>query len=196
MVFRGQIIAKIVDQRGHHQLDVSAIRLGPCRRLQRMLKPVDPVAGKRASQPFQRGQQPVGQCGDIVMLQPSEEGVILWRAFIHAGEADGPGSGRSPRPPRAYAVLVCVYPQRRVATGGRSASTRLSACFGSADLSPCTGQNAVADRCLSWTVTGRRSAVMGRGCRCGAGNIRPARRDSLTGRSGRQAPPGAERPCA
>ncbi len=89
MVLRGQIVAKVVDQRGHHHLDVGAILFGAGGRLQRMFQPVDLVAGKRAAQPFQRAKQPVGKAGHIFMLQLAEEGVILGRAFIHAGEADG-----------------------------------------------------------------------------------------------------------
>ena len=54
VVFRGKVIAEVVDQRGHDHLDVGAVLFGAGGRLQRMFQPVDLVAGKRAAQLFQR----------------------------------------------------------------------------------------------------------------------------------------------
>ena len=86
VVIRSQIITKVMHQRGDDHLDIGTIRLGAGCRLQRMLEPVDPVAGKRVLKPFKRGQKTVRKLGDEAVFELAEKGVILGCSVVHATE--------------------------------------------------------------------------------------------------------------
>ena len=94
---RGQRVVDVVQQRRNHQLLLRAVAVRPRRGLQRVLQPVDLVAGQRARQRAELSQHPVGGAGGELVLEPCEQLVILAGAVRHAGEAHRGGIRRRRR---------------------------------------------------------------------------------------------------
>ena len=81
-------VADVVQQRRNDPVQVGAVP--PCagRRLQRVLKTCDPVAGKALVQRFQGAEQALRRVGGVSDLVLGEEGVVLPVALLHLAEFD------------------------------------------------------------------------------------------------------------
>ena len=86
VVLGRQVVADVVDERGHDHLDVGSVGLRSSGRLARVLEPTDLVSGDAVVQAAQSGQDPVGEPGDVGRLRALEELVVLEGTVLHAGE--------------------------------------------------------------------------------------------------------------
>ena len=86
VVIGRELIADVMHQCRDHQLIVSAIAPSPCRRLQRVLQPADPVTLQSGAQLAQRVQDDIRQAAGIPVRFGIEEFIFLTRAVFHLPE--------------------------------------------------------------------------------------------------------------
>ena len=90
VVLRGEVVADVVQESGHHELLALARTQRPGRRLQRVLVAVDPIPRQTARELLEVRKHAVAGLRDVGLAEGVEERVVLDRPRVHPGEADDP----------------------------------------------------------------------------------------------------------